>query len=412
MTPVALPKGWLWVALKDVAAPIPNAIVDGPFGSNLKLTDYSESGVPVLQGKNITDDTFRWLDIRYISTSKASELRRSSVRPGDILIVKIGSIGYSAIVPELRSHEFAIIPANLAKVTPNKGRVDTQYLHHWLKTPDSKTYLTGAASKTAQPALSLGKIKELPVPLPPLEEQHRIAAILNQAEVLRARRRETVAQLDQLPRSVFVETFGEPSTNPKGWKIGPLEGLLAHPLRNGISPSKSGSVIAKVLTLSAITGKDFKSGAWKQATFQVEPPTNQRVSDEDFLICRGNGNLGLVGKGYFPSQSMSDTAFPDTMIAARLCVDRAVPAFIETLWNGAFVRRQIESLARTTNGTFKVNQSMLESIQLPLPPLLLQRRFAAEVDALHQMKATQLSSLAKMDQLFASLQQCVFRGQL
>src|SRR4030095_1727274 len=92
-----LPPSWHRTTLGEVAAPVSNAIVDGPFGSNLKLSDYVEEGIPVLQGKNITNDNFRWFDVRFISNRKASELKRSSVRVGDILIVKIGSIGYSAV---------------------------------------------------------------------------------------------------------------------------------------------------------------------------------------------------------------------------------------------------------------------------------------------------------------------------
>lgn len=167
------PKAWRLGCLNDVAAKVPNAIVDGPFGSNLKLSDYVSSGVPVLQGKNITNDRFRWFDVRFISEVKAEELKRSSVRVGDLLMVKIGSIGYSAVVDSLAGYDFAVIPANLAKITPDLNLVDREYLHHWLTSPEAKRYLLASASKTAQPALSLGKIKALPIPIPPLEEQRR-----------------------------------------------------------------------------------------------------------------------------------------------------------------------------------------------------------------------------------------------
>ncbi len=85
-----LPVDWHWTTLGKLAAPVPNAIVDGPFGSNLKTSDYVASGCPVLQGKNITGNVFRWSDIRYVSAHKAEELKRSKVREGDILIIKIG----------------------------------------------------------------------------------------------------------------------------------------------------------------------------------------------------------------------------------------------------------------------------------------------------------------------------------
>jgi type I restriction enzyme S subunit len=235
---------------------------------------------------------------------------------------------------------------------------------------------------------------------------------LDQAEALRAKRRHALAQLDTLIQSIFLDLFGDPATNAKGWSTAFLNDLLAMPLRNGLSPSNSGGVKAKVLTLSAITGDAFRADAWKEAPFQSIPPLDQRVDAADLLICRGNGNARLVGKGYFPPCDMLALTFPDTMIAARVSGDRVAPDFLQVLWNGSSIRRQIESLARTTNGTFKINQTMLESIRLIAPPLPLQREFAAQVSAVERLKAAQRASLAKLDALFASLQHRSFRGEI
>jgi type I restriction enzyme S subunit len=407
-----LPSNWRTATIGEIAAPVPNAIVDGPFGSNLKLSDYVEAGVPVLQGKNITKDTFQWFDVRFISDRKANELKRSSVRVGDILLVKIGSIGYSAVIRDLQGFDFAIIPANLAKITPNRAAVDTEYLHKWLTSVDAKRYLENAASKTAQPALSLGKIKSLPIPLPPMAEQLRIAEVLDQAEALRAKRVAALAQLDTLTQAIFVHLFGDPITNPNGWPVLRLEDALSMPLRNGLSPSHSGKVVGKVLSLSAITGSRFDASSWKTSTFQTPPPSEQAVDEIDFLICRGNGNVRLVGKGYFPTGRMPDVTFPDTMIAARVSPERIERAFLQHIWNSNVVRRQVESLARTTNGTFKVNQRMLEGIAFVAPPLNLQRVFAHRITAVEKLETSHRASMAELDALFAVLQHRAFRGEL
>jgi type I restriction enzyme, S subunit len=144
----------------------------------------------------------------------------------------------------------------------------------------------------------------------------------------------------------------------------------------------------------------------------VTPPETQTVNENDFLICRGNGNVRLVGKGYFPPSRMSDVAFPDTMIAARVSTDQVQRAFLQYVWNSPAVRSQVEALARTTNGTFKVNQTMLEGISFIVPPLPLQREFARRVRGVEKLKATQRASLAELDALFASLQHRAFRGEL
>ena len=147
-------KGWATAELSESwQLRIPNAIVDGPFGSNLKLSDYVEQGIPVLQGQNVTGDVFNFSNVRYISEAKAEQLKRSSVHVGDHLLVKIGSIGYTAVIDSLCGYDFTIIPANLAKVTPNPERVDSRFLHRWLTSAETKQYLIRSASKTAQPAL-------------------------------------------------------------------------------------------------------------------------------------------------------------------------------------------------------------------------------------------------------------------
>ena len=89
MTVSTLPSSWRQVKLAQIASKARNAIVDGPFGSNLKLSDYVASGVPVLQGKNITNDRFHWFDVRYISDAKAQEpLERIRIAVGDSIAAK------------------------------------------------------------------------------------------------------------------------------------------------------------------------------------------------------------------------------------------------------------------------------------------------------------------------------------
>ena len=141
-------------------------------------------------------------------------------------------------------------------------------------------------------------------------------------------------------------------------------------------------------------------------------PSEKTVSVEDFLICRGNGNLSLVGRGKYPDRSMPDVAFPDTMIAARCDPQMVTRGYMARAWNDRVVRGQLESLARTTNGTHKINQSMIESIKLPLPPVSVQREFdhAEQVASTH--RAHLECAAERLECLFASLQQLAFRGEL
>ncbi|RQO84115.1 restriction endonuclease subunit S [Acidovorax sp. FJL06] len=266
----------------------------------------------------------------------------------------------------------------------------------------------GGSLLRARPAF----VASIQIPLPPLGEQRRIAAILDQAEALRTQRRTALALLDILTQSIFLDMFGDPVVNPKGWDAMQFGNGIATSLRNGLSPSTDGKIMAKVLTLSAITGESFNPDAWKLAPFHAEPPAQQAVDENDFLVCRGNGNVKLVGKGYFPSRSFTDVTFPDTIIAARINGQNIKREYLQFIWNSKAVRLQIEALARTTNGTFKVNQMMLERIQILVPPLPLQQTFATRIASIEALKTTHRRALTALDALFASLQQRAFAGQL
>lgn len=195
------------IFLEDVLKKEKYSIVDGPFGSSLKKSDYIKEGVPVLQGKNITNDEFKFFDIRFISHKKAQELSRSKVVVGDILLVKIGSIGYSAEITSLGGFDYAIIPANLAKISIDRNKIDKKYLLHFLKSNHVKNYLRNAASKTAQPALSLSKIKKIPIILPSIEEQRRIANELNLVDNILKKINISNQKIDAVIKSYFNEKF-------------------------------------------------------------------------------------------------------------------------------------------------------------------------------------------------------------
>ncbi|MCB2256600.1 restriction endonuclease subunit S [Pseudomonas chlororaphis] len=328
----------------------------------------------------------------------------------DVLVAKItpcfenGKIAHARIAKRLGfgSTEFHV-------VRPVAEMLDDRYLYHFLRQPlvreSGKLRMTGSGGQKRVPKAFL---EELNIPLPPLPEQRRIAAILDKADALRAKRREAIAKLDQLLQSMFLEMFGDPVTNPKGWPMKFFGEVCESSFRNGLSPSTSGSVPGKVLTLSAITRQHFQSHHQKEALFDRPPSDNQQVKMDTFLICRGNGNRQLVGVGVFPNHDLYDVCFPDTMIGANIAKDRASPRFIEQIWGSRLVRNQIESGASTTNGTFKINQRTLEKILIPIPPRELQAQFEIISTKLMTMRVRMSIHSRLIDENFRSLQHRMF----
>ena len=169
---------WMLKSISELAGGDEN-VVDGPFGSNLKNSDYTPAGVPVLQGLNITGDNFIWKEVRYISGEKAKDLFRSNAQVGDLLTVKIGSVGFSAIIDSLEGHPFAIIPANLLRVRFREGASDPGFVQYCLTSDSGKKALKDLAANTAQPALSLAGFRKLTMRVPGnTEEQIAVATIL------------------------------------------------------------------------------------------------------------------------------------------------------------------------------------------------------------------------------------------
>jgi len=253
-------------------------------------------------------------------------------------------------------------------------------------------------------------LREIHFPLAAPSEQRRIVEILDQADRLHRLRAEADVKAGRILPALFITMFGDPATNPMRWPERPFGSLLLEPPRNGLSPSTGGGVRGRVLTLSAITRDAFDENASKEAWFAHQPAANRYVDHRDFLICRGNGNLRLVGRGRFARQSAADLVFPDTMIAARVDLDQVDRAYLETLWLSQCLRAKIESRARTTSGIHKINQNVIRSLQIQVPPIALQRRFGHFAHALET--APRHEATNRLDRLFGVLLHRAFSGRL
>lgn len=200
---------WQLKTMADIAEPV-NGIVDGPFGSNLKKSDYiddSENGIPVLTTKNLHGD-YSKDSVRYISKEKYEVIKRSTVYPGDILVAKIGSIGTCGIYP--LSCKNALIPANLLKITV-LPTVDRKYVYYYIQSKGFQEKIKAISTATAQPAFNVTKFRKLPIPTPLLPEQERIVArieeLFSQLDAGVETLKKTKAQLAVYRQAVLKEAF-------------------------------------------------------------------------------------------------------------------------------------------------------------------------------------------------------------
>ena len=171
-------EGWKIQSLKELCANYKDDIVDGPFGANLKREHYTTAGIPVLKIQNIKPFNIVLKNIDYVDEKKAMELKRHAYKKGDIIITKLGlPLGISAIVDD--SKEDGIIVADLVRVRAEK--IDTNYLCYHLNSPVTNAVLNAQQGGATRPRVKISAVRELPINVPPLPEQKRIVAILDEA---------------------------------------------------------------------------------------------------------------------------------------------------------------------------------------------------------------------------------------
>ena len=183
-------------------------------------------------------------------------------------------------------------------------------------------------------------------------------------------------------KSQFIERF-----EGQGYAVVKAKTFMTN-MRNGVSPSKKGLHAEKVLTLSAVTQGAFDPEAWKDGIFDECPPADKRIHTSEFYMCRGNGNKMLVGTAVFSPEDHDDLVFPDTVMAAHIDSNIILLPYLFVAWKMPSVRKQIEENARTTNGTYKINQTVLSNIELIVPPLEKQNEFVSFVEQSDKSKFT------------------------
>lgn len=257
--------------------------------------------------------------------------------------------------------------------------------------------------------IAKGYIQSIKVPLPPIYEQRRIAAILDQADALRAKRREALAQLDSLAQSVFIEMFGDPTNNHYRVKCVHLSEVTSR-ITDGthLTPKFINAGVPFIFV------KNFNNG-------QIDFQTDKFISEEEHAalykrcpVEQGDVLYTTVGATYGQAVAIGTfTKFAFQRHVAHLKPDakKIHPGFLGIVMQLPFVKRQADRWARGAAQP-TINLTELRQFEIPLPTLTMQREFAKQVTAVDKLKSAHRTSLTELDTLFASLQHRAFRGEL
>jgi type I restriction enzyme S subunit len=221
-----IPDDWDAVPIKGLTPPDrKNAIVDGPFGSNLKTIHYRTSGIPIITSGYVTDGVFRAEKYLYVDRAKFLEERRSAVQPADIVMAKIGErCGASAILPE--THETGILSGNALKISVDESRHSTTFVWHVLWHLHVSGQLDVLRTVGAQPALSMANLKRYKIPVPPTKaEQRAIAAALSDVDTLLGGLERLIAKKRDLKQAAMQQLLTGQTRLPGfsgEWELKPL----------------------------------------------------------------------------------------------------------------------------------------------------------------------------------------------
>ncbi|MFF7130514.1 restriction endonuclease subunit S [Streptomyces sp. NPDC008240] len=381
-------------------------------GITFKPGDVAPRGVDgsvwCLRTKNVQAE----LDLSDVWAIDASFVKRSEqyLQAGDLLVSSANSwnlIGKCSWVPELESD--ATFGGFVTALRGNSQLVDRRYLYHWFSSSRTQAVVRSFSRQTTNIAnLDLRRCAELAIPLPPLAQQKRIAAVLDAVDALRAKRREAIALLEDLAQSIFLDMFGDPARNPLGWPVGKVGDLLIS-ANYGSSAKADMEGDIPVLRMNNVTA----SGEIDMRDLKYLP--KEQVSEKylvragDVLFNRTN-SAELVGKAAI-YRLAEEVAYAGYLVRLRVSEENN-PEYLAAFLNSRYAKRVLRLMSKSIVGMANINAKEVQGMKILIPPLAEQKRFAAAITQVEAAKEPHRAHLATLGELFTSLQHRAFSGTL
>jgi len=334
---------------------------------------------------------------------------KKCLEPGDVVL--------SRIIPHIRrawvvgDHDVDHIVGSSEWIVFRSPKIHGPYLRHIVTAdPFHAQFMNtvagvGGSLVRARPKAAA----QIKIPLPPIDEQRRIAGILDAADALRRRRREALALLDTLPGAIFAEMFGDPANNPHGYKPGTISDLLDE-VRYGTSNKAGAEGALPVLRMGNITyAGRMDLGDLKRIDLPEKDLSKHTVRKGDILFNRTN-SADLVGKTAI-FQEDEPYAFAGYLVRARVSNGNR-PEYVSGYLNSPHGKKVLRNMAKNIVGMANINAKEMQSIPILLAPEDKQERYAECCAQIDDRRAMLVDQLSHLESFFASLQSRAFAGEL
>lgn len=363
---------------------------------------YFDGDIPWITGADITGPIVTRAR-SHITEEAIDESATNRVPKGTILLVtrtSVGKVGIAGVD--------LCFSQDITAVLPDPEKADTGFLVHFLRTkqPHFEDNARGATIK----GITRQVVADLELPLPPLEDQKRIAALLDKADALRRKRQEALRLTDDFLRATFLDLFGGYLDKNAS---DPFADVLAMPLNNGFFAKNDqyGSGTPVIWVDNLYHTSLINTSSLRRAEMTANDLRKYAVLEGDLLFTRSSLVRDGIGQCNVVPSLAEPMAFECHIIRARVDLKKANPRYIQALYRSDFGKAEILRRANTATMT-TISQGSLEALPCPLPPIELQNRFAAIVQAVEKTASSMAATLESNNTLFSALQQRAFSGEL
>lgn len=387
-----------------------------------KLSEIAPSGAS--PAKPAPDETVWHLTLDQIESGSGKIGRRSYGRASDAgtstFAFDTGNVLYSKLRPYLNKvicpDRSGIATSELVPLRPIPEELNREFLCFYLRSPEFVSWASAQVDGAKMPRMKMKSFWAHEMPLPPLDDQIRIAHLLGKVEGLLAQRKQHLQQLDDLLKSVFLEMFGDPILNPHGFPVRKLSEFYVNP-KEGTKCGPFGSALKKEELVDAgvpVWNMDNIASDGRMAlpfrmwitADKYDELATYAVKDGDIIVSRA----GTVGKMCVARTNEQPAIISTNLIRVRLG-DGLRPLHFVSLM--LYCKGRVGRLKTGADGAFThMNTGVLDSLEFPYPPIELQAQFAAIVEKVEALKSRYQQSLTDLEALYGALSQQAFKGEL